>query len=89
MADNMALPHTLSLHSRSKLTMTGVSEIVSFDDNTVILHTAQGTLVVLGRELQLKALTPDGGNVTITGQVSALQYEEKRAAGDWLRRLLG
>ena len=85
----MTLPHSLTLHSRSKLTMTGVTEVVSFDETSVTLHTAMGTLTVLGRDLQLKALTPDGGNVTIEGTVCALQYEEPRPAGGWLRRLLG
>ena len=85
----MVLPHSLTLHSRAKLTMTGVSEVVSFDETAVVLHTAMGTLTVLGRDLQLKALSPDGGNVTIEGSVSGLQYEEPRPAGNWLRRLLG
>ena len=90
MADTqLALPHSLTLHSRNRLTVTGVTEVVSFDDTAVVLHTGLGALTVLGRELQLKALTPDGGNVTIEGTVSALQYEDPRPAGGWLRRLLG
>lgn len=85
----LALPHSLTLHSRSKLTMTGVTEVAGFDENTVVLRTGLGTLVVQGRELQLKALSPEGGNVVIEGTVSALAYQELRQAGGWLRRLLG
>lgn len=84
-----ALPHGLTLNQRSKLTMTGVTEVVSFDELAVVLHTGMGTLVVHGRDLQLKALAPDGGNVAIEGTVSALIYEEPRKPGGWLRRLLG
>ena len=85
----LTIPHSLTLHSRNKLTMTGVTEVSGFDENTVVLRTAMGTLMVQGRDLQLKALTPDGGNVIIEGTVSSLHYEEPHPAGGWLRRLLG
>lgn len=91
MADKLlpALPHSLTLQQRGKLTMTGVAEVVSFDELAVVLRTEMGNLVVQGRDLRLKALSPEGGNVAIEGTVSALVYEEPRAPGGWLRRLLG
>ena len=82
------LPHKLTLDERKKLTMTGVTEVVSFDENAVVLHTSLGTLIVQGRQLQLKTLTLDGGNVAVEGEISALHYEEPRQ-GKWLGRLLG
>ena len=48
------LPHKLQLDGRRHLTMTGVTEVVSFDDTAVVLQTVLGTLVVQGQELQLK-----------------------------------
>ena len=80
------LPHTLSLNERRELTMTGVEEVVSFDDSTVVLRTGLGTLIVQGKELQLKTLSLDGGQVAVEGAVSALIYEEPRQPG-FLRRL--
>ena len=82
------LPHKLILDERKNLTMTGVTEVVSFDENAVVLHTSLGTLIVQGHQLQLKTLTLDGGNVAVEGQISALQYEQSRQGG-WLGRLLG
>ena len=53
------LPHKLVLNERKTLTMTGVTEVVSFDDTAVILKTGLGTLVVEGQQLQdLLAMTP-------------------------------
>lgn len=90
MAENpMALPHKLTLHDRRQLSMTGVSEVVNFDDTTVVLRTGMGMLVVQGQDLQLKTLSPEGGQVEVEGTVSALHYEQPRAGGTWLRRLLG
>lgn len=82
------LPHALSLTERNKLTVYGVTEVVSFEENAVVMRTALGTLVTQGRDLQLKTLAPDGGQVIVEGTVSALVYEEPRSAGGWFSRLL-
>ena len=89
MSDMLNLPHGLTLTERKKLTLTGALEVVSFDESFVVLKTALGTLTVLGENLQLKQLNPEGGNVAVEGEISALQYEQPRSAGGWLQRLLG
>ena len=88
MAEQQNLPHCLTLNERKKLTLTGVTEVVSFDDTSVVMHTPLGTLIVQGHELQLKTLTLEGGNVSVEGHITALSYEEPRPAGGWLSRLV-
>lgn len=87
--EQIQLPHKLTLNERKALTMQGVTEVVSFDDTAVILRTSLGTLVVQGRDLQLKTLSLDGGQVAVDGSISALIYEEPRAERGWVRRLFG
>ena len=87
--ERMALPHKLTLDGRKKLTMTGVTEVVSFDETAVVLKTDMGTLVVQGSGLQLKTLSLDGGQVAVDGQVSSLIYEEPRRQGSLKSRLFG
>ncbi len=82
------LPHKLQLNERRNLTMTGVTEVVSFEDTAVVLQTSLGTLVVQGQGLQLKTLSLEGGQVAVDGSVSALIYQEPRQGGFW-ERLLG
>ena len=82
------LPHKLILSERSQLTMTGVTEVVRFDDTAVVLRTCLGSLIVQGQQLQLKTLALEGGQVEINGTVSALVYEQTRQGGSWLERLL-
>ncbi len=82
------LPHKLQLSERQQLTMTGVTEVVSFDEGTVVLQTSLGTLIVQGRELHLKTLSLEGGQVAVDGSICALIYEEPRAGG-WRQRLFG
>ena len=75
---NFQLPHKLTLDERQRLTMTGVTEVVSFDDTAVVLRTVLGTLEVQGQQLKLKTLSLDGGQVAVDGHISALYYEEPR-----------
>lgn len=88
MASDLKMPHKLSLDERKKLTLTGVNEVVRFDDSAVALSTVLGELTVYGQQLQLKNLSLEGGQVAVEGQIAALIYEEPRPAGR-LRRLFG
>ena len=83
------MPHRLTLDQRQKLSMCGVTEVVSFDEETVVLKTDLGTLVVQGQGLQLKQLTPDGGQVAVEGNIGALHYEQPKNTGGWRSRLFG
>lgn len=79
------LPHRLTLSERQVLSMTGATEVVSFDERTVVLKTTLGQLSIHGQALQLKNLSLEGGQVTVEGQIAALIYEDPRPGG--LRRL--
>ena len=85
--ENLQLPHKLTLHERKSLTASGVTEVVSFDETAVVLHTSLGTLLIQGRDLKLKTLSLDGGQVAVDGVITALSYEEPRSRGGWASRL--
>lgn len=90
MAEQLHFPHKLTLSQRNNLAITGVTEVVSFDDGAVVLRTELGTLIVQGRDLQLKTLSTEGGQVAVEGTVAALIYEEPRQQkGGWMQRLFG
>ena len=89
MAEQPLLPHKLTLNERKQLTVTGVTEVISFDETAVVANTQAGTLVVQGENLQLKTLLPEGGQVVVDGTVSALVYEQPRGGGSLWKRLMG
>jgi len=89
MAEEQLLPHKLVLNERKSLTMTGVTEVVSFDETAVVLRTGLGTLMIQGKDLQLKALSPEGGQLAVNGTISALAYAEPRSKSGWMGRLFG
>lgn len=86
MAQDSAMPHKLVLSQRKNLTLSGVAEVIRFDENIVVLNTALGTLSVHGQGLQLKNLSAEGGQVAVDGTIAALIYEEDRRGR---RRLFG
>ena len=75
----------LKLLERSKLTMTGVSEVVRFEETLVVLQTNLGQLHVHGQELQLKNLSLEGGQAAVEGHIAALIFEEPRQRGVFSR----
>ena len=83
------MPHKVTMQERKNLTMTGVTEVVSFDDHSVVLRTCMGTLVVHGQGLQLKQLSQEGGQVGVEGEISALVYERGGSQRSFWGRLLG
>ncbi len=82
--------HHLILEDRERLTVSGVEEVESFDENTIVMETAQGVLIVRGEGLHIEKLSLDGGDLKVEGMVEALTYEEpRRGRGGFLSRLLG
>lgn len=82
------MPHRLTLADRTQLQLTGVSEVVSFDETVVVLKTGMGLLTVHGQGLKLKNLSLEGGQAAVEGEICALIYEPERKGGN-RRRLFG
>lgn len=87
--EELRLPHKLTLNDRKTLTLTGVTEVVSFDEEAVVLRIGTDTLVVRGEGLHMKNLNLESGQAAVEGQVGALLYEEGRNAAGFWRRLWG
>lgn len=83
-------PHHMILEDRRRLSVSGVEEVESFDENTIIMDTSQGTLVVRGENLHIEKLSLDGGDLKVEGDIDALTYEDsRRDKGGFFARLFG
>lgn len=80
-------PHALSMEDRKKLTISGVEEVESFDEQQIVMTTSLGTLVIQGESLTISRLSVDSGDVNVQGEIAALQYEERTAGGGLLAKL--
>lgn len=67
-------PHAISLTERTRMQISGVSEVISFDDASVVLRTVCGSMTVEGEGLHITTLNIDRGEVMIDGNVSGMFY---------------
>ena len=91
--DSRARPeaaHHIILEEREQLSVSGVEEVESFDENTIVMLTNRGTLVVRGEELHIEKLSLDGGDLKVEGSIDSLTYEDGgREGGGLFSRLFG
>ena len=80
-------PHSLVLEERRRLNVSGVSEVLSFDEEQVVMETALGQLTVEGEGLHVEKLSLDAGELTLEGNIQSLSYsrETKRRGSVWSR----
>ena len=85
-----ALPHSLVLDERERLSVTGVEDVSSFDESSIIARTVRGLLIIRGEGLHIERLSLDMGELVVEGEVSSLEYEQENARADgFFRRLFG
>ena len=86
--ENKALSeHKLILQARKTGIITGVTDVEEFDNNTIILNTSEGRLLIKGRELKVKGLNLATGEAQIEGAVDSLLYTSKKSSESLLKRL--
>ncbi len=73
--------HKLILNNRRTCNLTGVNDVLSFDENEIILETDQGMLMIKGNELHVNRLTLDKGEVDIDGRIDSFTYSEQSSMG--------
>lgn len=76
MSEAKSSPHTVSLDNREKLYISGVEDVLNFDDTGIVLKTSAGILSVDGAELRITAFNVDDGNIEICGTVTGMIYPQ-------------
>ncbi len=74
--------HSLSLDGRRRLLVSGVTDVESFNEQEVIMGTTMGTLTVHGEDIHMEKLSVDSGDVVVTGEIIALEYEDAPVKGE-------
>lgn len=74
---NNNVVQNLILENREKLSISGVLDVLSFDDQIVILETELGLLTVKGENLRINKLSLDSAEVIVDGEIYNLGYSEK------------
>ena len=81
--------HSIELSARKSLKVSGVDQIISFDENTVILSSSLGELEISGYDLSVDALDLDRGFASVSGEICGFNYLDegmKKKTRFWGRR---
>lgn len=88
--EERTLPHALTLTGRQTLALSGVTDVSAFDENTIAMDTSMCTLTVRGENLHVEKLTLDQGELTLTGEIQSLEYDDTASQrGGLFSRLFG
>ncbi len=72
-----SMPHNIVLEDRKMLTISGVADVDSFDEETVIVFTDLGELTIRGTNLHINRLSVEVGELTVEGNIAALIYSDE------------
>ena len=71
----------LILENRKNLSISGITDVDSFDEKSIELYTQLGELTIQGRELHIDSMSVETGDMTITGDIWAIIYGDKDKKG--------
>jgi len=74
---NTNIIQNLVLENRSRLNISGVLDVLSFDDQIIIVETELGMLTVKGDNLRINKLSIDTSEVIVEGEIISLTYSNK------------
>ncbi|MDR1689535.1 MAG: sporulation protein YabP [Clostridiales bacterium] len=71
-----ASKHTVTMDKKERAAITGVLDVLSFDEDTVIADTEMGIIILKGNALHVNRLNLDNGDLGIDGDIISLTYED-------------
>ena len=75
---NTNIVQNLVLENRGKLSVSGVNDVLSFDDQVVMVDTELGLLTVKGENIRINKLSLDTAEVIVEGEISSLSYSQNK-----------
>lgn len=88
MEENISVYQNVIIESRKKLNISGVREVTSFDDETILLDTGLGKMTVKGEELHISSFNTETGDLTAEGNICAVVYmSDGKSSGGFISRI--
>ncbi|MBR6524346.1 MAG: sporulation protein YabP [Clostridia bacterium] len=83
-----SITHNLTLEARQKAALSGVKEVIAFDDGQVILQTDAGEITLTGQGMHVTRLMLTEGELTVEGSIDGIFYTDKKEKKRRLRNSL-
>lgn len=72
--------HQLAIINREKLVISGVLQVLNYDEEAILLETTLGHLAIKGSNFNISNLSLETGNLEVIGRVNNLSYSEGKGA---------
>ncbi|MBO5104801.1 MAG: sporulation protein YabP [Ruminococcus sp.] len=79
--NNIKQNQNLILENRKNLSISGITDVDSFDEKAICLYTQLGELTIQGKELHIDSMSVETGDMTVTGDIWAVVYGDKERKG--------
>lgn len=77
MQEEKSLKHNIIIENRERTAITGVLDVISFDEDIVVAETEMGVLIIKGENLHVNSLNLEKGDMKLDGTIFSMNYEEK------------
>lgn len=79
--------HDLVIESRKKATMTGIIDVESFDEETIVAQSECGEIYIKGNSLKISRLSVESGDMIVEGNIDSVIYSEGKSAGGFFSKV--
>ena len=89
---NNSMHHRVVLNDREKISITGVSDVISFDTDAILVETEMGMLTIKGLDLHVNQLNLEKGDLDLDGEIESLEYNDVskfKSKGSFMSKLFG
>lgn len=73
--------HNIIVEDRRRMTVSGITDVDSFDEKAICLYTQLGELTIQGKELHIDSMSVESGDMTITGDIWSVVYGDRDRKG--------
>ena len=70
---------TLTMQGRERISLSGVEDVLRFDEEEVVCRTTLGELVLEGSSLRITSFSLENGTLVLCGEISGLYYNDKKS----------
>ena len=87
MEENFKLNSNIIIENRKKLTLSGVKDVVGFDEETIALDTVLGRVTIKGNKLRIQNFNTENGDLTADGKINAVVYMSDQKNNSLINKL--
>lgn len=75
MPEKMLLPHTVNIENRKNMSVSGVTQVVAYDEFHIVLKTDYGQMIIQGKNLVAGEMSSARSTIKLTGNIELIQYK--------------